>query len=448
MDHALPDDAFVPPTDAPGAVVVGLSGGLDSTVLLHRLARQPGFRDRGLRALHVHHGLHPDADAWALHCARLCAELGVALDVHRVDVARDSGLGPEAAARAARHAAFAAGLGTGDILALAHHLDDQAETFLLRALRASGPDGLAAMRPWRRFAGGWMWRPLLGTPRAALRAWAERHGLAWIEDPANADPAHDRSVLRHQVLPLLRARWPGAAAALARSAALCGDAADLLAAEDAAVLDALLAAPAGAAAEDAADGAPSHTRSLSAAALRALPAPRRARVLRAWISGQGLPPLPGSAMATVERMLDARDDALTEYRWSGAALRRWRGQLHAMPLRPPPPRDWLLHWDGRTPLPLPAGGRLLLEGAPAFERPLHVHARRGGERMQLPGRGHTHALKHLLQDAGVPPWKRAYIPLLSAPGGGLLAAGDRLLSARFHDWLEARGARLHWQDMA
>src|SRR5690606_14955167 len=132
MDHALPDAAFVPPAEAPGTVVVGLSGGLDSTVLLHRLARQPGFRDRGLRALHVHHGLHPDADGWALHCARLCAELGVALDVHRVDVARDSGLGPEAAARAARHAAFAAGLGAGDILALAHHLDDQAETFLLR----------------------------------------------------------------------------------------------------------------------------------------------------------------------------------------------------------------------------------------------------------------------------------------------------------------------------
>ena len=432
MDHPLPDQAFaLPDGDTGTAVVVALSGGLDSTVLLHRLAELAAIRARGLRALHVHHGLHPDADAWAARCAALCADLKVPFEVRRVEVARDSGLGLEAAARAARRGAFAEALGPGEVLALAHHLDDQAETFLLRALRASGPEGLAAMRPWQRFASGWMWRPLLAVPRAKLEAWARRRGLHWIEDPANADPAHARSLLRHEVLPLLRARWPQADAALARSAALCADAADLLAVEDDAGLDALQA------------GA-----TLPIGPLRALPAPQRARLLRAWTARQGLPPLPGAAIPAIERMLEARGDALAEYRWSGAVLRSWRGQLHGMPLPPPAPVDWTLDWDGREPLALPGGGRLLLEGTPAFDQRLRVHARRGGERLQLPGRNHSHALKHLLQDAGIPPWLRTRMPLLSTPGGTLLAAGDRLHSASFHDWLEARGARLRWQDLA
>ena len=143
-------------------ILVGYSGGLDSTVLLHLLASDADLRRRGLRAIHVHHGLHAEADAWAAHGERECAALGVPLQAVRVEVDAGAGLGIEGAARAARHRAFAAALGDGEILALAHHRDDQAETFLLRALRGSGVDGLAAMRPWRAHARGWLWRPLTG----------------------------------------------------------------------------------------------------------------------------------------------------------------------------------------------------------------------------------------------------------------------------------------------
>src|SRR3546814_18953705 len=125
-----------------------------------------------------------------------------------VDVERDSGVGLEAAARAARRRAFAAALRDDEVLALAHHRDDQAETFLLRALRASGPDGLAAMLPWQRFANGWLWRPLLDVPRASLLSHARAHGLRWIDDHSNEEPAHDRKFLRPRVLPLLRDHCP------------------------------------------------------------------------------------------------------------------------------------------------------------------------------------------------------------------------------------------------
>ncbi|MCM2336797.1 MAG: tRNA lysidine(34) synthetase TilS, partial [Pseudomonas sp.] len=263
--------------DAPAAAVcVGFSGGLDSTVLLHRLAADSDVRARGLRALHVHHGLHVDADRWAEACAATCAALGVPLSTVRVAVVAD-GDGPEAAARAARHAAFAEVLREDEVLALAHHRDDQAETFLLRALRGSGVDGLAAMRRWQAIGAMHVWRPLLDVDRAALQAYAADHGLAWSEDPSNADASFDRNFLRERVLPLLRERWPHAGAALARSAAHCTDAAALLADEDARALALLRTLD---------------PHAISLTGLRALPAARRTRVLRAWVAGLGLPPLP------------------------------------------------------------------------------------------------------------------------------------------------------------
>ena len=422
----LPD----PPLASP--VLLGLSGGLDSTALLHLLAADADIRQRGLRALHVHHGLHPDADAWATHCRHACAALGVRLEVVRVEVDLAAGLGVEGAARAARHDAFVAALGEGEILALAHHRDDQAETFLLRALRGAGCDGLAAMRPWRRYAHGCLWRPLLDVPRAALLAHATSQRLHWLEDPANADADFDRNFLRNAVLPLLRQRWPDAAGSLARSAALSAQASDLLAAEDAAALAAARRDP--------------HTLDIDA--LLALPPARRARVLRRWIATLQLPPLPASGIARIEHdLLAARQDATPCFDWHGARVWRWRGLLHADVLRDPLPRDWSQQWDGRAPLPLPAGGHLRLLGAPCFDLPLRVHARQGGERILLPGRSHSHALKHVLQDAGMPPWQRARLPLLSAADGALLAAGDAIVSATLSAWLAARGARLQLRSL-
>lgn len=431
MRDAPPTLPLIPTATSGGAVLVAYSGGLDSTVLLHRLASDPAIRARGLRAVHVHHGLHADADVWATHCTEACAALGITLDVHRVTVRRDSGLGPEAAAREARRAAFAASMQPGDCLALAQHRGDQAETFLLHALRGSGPDGLAAMRPWRRFGDGWLWRPLLETPRGALLAYAEARGLRWIEDPTNADLAFDRNFLRHRVLPLLRERWPQADAGFARAATLAAESADLLAGHDRAALANVRVG------KDV----------LSVPALHALAPPERARVLRLWATTLGWPPLSTAAVARIDaHLLDATipPDRQPSVDWHGRTLRRWRDALHAVDPAHALPAGWSCDWDGRGPLALPNGDRLALTGAEALPGPCRVHARRGGERLRLPGRTHHHALKHLLQDTGVPPWERARLPLLSAADGELLAAGDRLVSAGFAQWLEERGATLAW----
>ena len=427
---ALPAGLF---DDARQPLLVGYSGGLDSTVLLHALAATPAARAQGLRALHVHHGLHAQADAWAAHCERGCADLGLPLAVARVRV---EGSG-EGAARTARHAAFAEHLRAGEALALAHHRDDQAETFLLRALRGSGVDGLAAMRRWRPFARGWLWRPLLDTPRATLRDYAIRHALRWIEDPSNDGTAPDRNFLRHAVLPLLRERWPEAHAAFARSAALQAEAAELLGIEDAVLL---------------AQASGGHGNTLDLGVLRGWPGARRARVLRRWIEQLGLPPLPSHGIACVETdLLPARPDADACFAWAGAELRKWRELLHADWQRPPLPPGFERRWDGRAALALPTGDRLALvptrpdDRAPhAFDRPLRVGARLGGERIRLPGRSHSHALKHVLQELGVPPWTRERLPLLFDAADRVVAAGDLAVDADFGAWLQARGARLVW----
>ena len=412
-------------------LLVGFSGGLDSTVLLHALSRNLRLLQQGLRAVHVHHGLHADADRWSQHCADVCDALGVALVSVDVDVQRDAGEGLEAAARKARYAAFEQQMQAGEVLVTAHHRDDQAETFLLRALRGSGPDGLAAMRPSRAFAGGRHWRPLLQVPRSQLLDYAHVHGLTWQEDPSNLDTHHDRNFLRQRIMPLLRERWPQADLALLRSALLSADAVELLEQEDHAALQQVQSADA---------------HCLSASGLLQLPAARRARVLRRWVESLGLPPLPREGVARIESdLLHARADASAKFRWGEVEIQRWRDLLHAQRRREPLPVDWQAEWDGRQPLLLPNGGTLVLEGTEAFPAPLLVHARRGGERLQLPGRLHSHALKHVLQDLGIAPWVRAQLPLLSDAEGRLQALADMACSAQLHDWLHRQGARLQWR---
>jgi len=343
----------------------------------------------------------------------------------RVD---EAGLGREGAARAARHDAFRRHLRDGEWLALAHHEDDQAETFLLRALRASGVDGLGAMSPLRAFAAGWLWRPWLGAPRARIDAYARALGLQWIDDPSNDDASLDRNFLRHRVMPLLRARWPHADASLAAAASHAREASALLAEDDASALAACM--------RERAD-------TLSVAALLALPAARRARLLRTWVRQLGLPPLPAEGLRRIDAaLLAARPDAQPRFDWHGATLRRWRDLLHAAPAVAPLDPGFDAGWDGLAPLALPDGGVLALQPARRLHG-LRVRARRGGERLRLANRRHRHSLKHVLQDLGVPPWTRAHLPLLLRDHE-LLAAGDLVMSADFERELAVAGVRLAW----
>jgi tRNA(Ile)-lysidine synthase len=179
--------------------------------------------------------------------------------------------------------------------------------------------------------------------------------------------------------------------------------------------------------------------------LLAHPRPQRARILRAWLQRlQGHPP-PASLLATIESdLLQARHDSEARIEWADITLHRWRDQLHARIPTDPLPPDWQAAWNGCAPLRLPDGSVIELRGTDGFDAPLTARARRGGERIRLPGRGHSHALKHVLQERDVPLWIRARLPLLFDADGELLAAGDAILSAKMDAWLEAHCARLRW----
>lgn len=422
--------ALLPAAPAPGApLLVGFSGGLDSTVLLHWLAANPAIRAAGLQAVHVHHGLQDAADAWASHCQQVCTALDVPLHIERVQVI-SHGQGPEAAARDARRAAFLHCLQAGQWLALAHHQDDQAETFLLRALRGSGCDGLAAMQPVSQLGAHPLWRPLLAHPRSALLAYARQHRLHWIEDPSNASDAFDRNFLRQQVLPLLAQRWPQAAASLALSAQRCSQDSGLLRQHDQQLLDQLQ--PTGHSADH-----------LPIPPLAALPDAQRARVLRRWLQQHQAPPLPGHQHGLLDtQVLGSEHDRQASVSWAGGwQLRRWREHLYLLPPQPRPDPHWQAHWDGREPLALPDGSHWQLHGSDGFASTLQVSLRQGGERLRLPGRDHHSALKDCLQHLQLPPWQRGWLPLLW-DGDELLAVGQLLLAQGFAPPRVAAGARL------
>lgn len=383
------DDALA--QTPPGRIVwVALSGGLDSSLLLTLAAEACRCHPRPLHALHVHHGLQAAADDFERHCRRLCSRLGVPLFVERVAVDLAAGQGLEGAAREARYAAFARRVAPGETLWLAQHRDDQAETFLLAALRGSGVRGLAGMPSRRVWRGRAIARPLLGVSRATLEGAAARLGLSWVEDPTNADQGLDRNFLRASLLPRLEERWPHAVAALARSAELAGEAEGLL----------------GELAELDLERLGGEAERLPIAQLAALSRPRQRLLVRHACAQRALPTPPATRLATLLAQLDARADGETRVVWPGAEARLWRGVLHLMAPPPALPADWERHWDGMAPLTTPLGICAVgLAGPPEARGGVVLRPRRGGERLRLAGRG-ARDLKRLLQELAVPPWER------------------------------------------
>jgi len=395
----------------PTGECVSLSGGLDSSVLLVALAR---VRARPLRAIHVDHGLHPDAAMWSAHSVALAARCGVACEVVRVNATAARGESPEAAARVARYAALAGRLSAGEALLTAHHGDDQLETVLLQWLRGGGLRAVAGMRPVAPFADGWRVRPLLGFTRNDLEEWARGQGLEWLEDPSNADPRFDRNFLRLAVLPVLRSRWPAAARTVGRVAAQAAEALDL---------EAALAA------EDLAGLTVGDT--LVLARLELLPPSRQRLALRAWLRARGIDPPPAATLESLRRdMLAAAPERLPETRWPGAVVRRYRGRLHAAQ-ESAPAQPWQAgSWSPGTEFSLGDHGRLALlpttgDGLSRVRLPgpLTVTARPPGASFRPAGGAHRRELRKWLQEQGVLPWQRASLPCICA-GDEIVAVGD------------------------
>lgn len=352
---------------ATGVLWVAFSGGRDSTVLLHALRKVSG-----VSATHIDHGLSADSGAWARHCAGVAANMGVGFEARRVCVA--AGGNREQAARVARYAAWRELLRPGDVLALAHHADDQAETRLWQLLTGREPGGMPVER---RLGAGLLVRPMLGIRRAAITAYAEHSGLRWVEDPSNDDLTFDRNYIRAHIMPRIEERFPGAVARLARPRATA--------------VPVPLAAP---------------TVSTT--------------TIEDWLRAAGLP-VARAAVAEIRRQTSACRDRVPQVTVA-PGIRAWRhaDQWHLVresaPLETQPVTVGVCTRIGGGALAWHRGGRGLPEGTRLTVRP-----RVGGERLRVDGRNLTKSVKALLHDAGVPPWRRPGWPLLYAEDGALVA---------------------------
>jgi len=403
--------------------LIALSGGCDSIALLHAMAAIRDELPAELVAIHINHGLQADAPAWAEHCAQVCQQLDIALIQVVLDLQINKGESLEAVAREVRYNAIREHVIKGDTLLTAQHQDDQAETLLLQLLRGSGPSGLAAMPQLTTFGAGFHARPLLRFTRKQLHEYAVEQGLVWVEDASNRDTRFDRNFLRQEMMPLLARRWPAISHTLSRSARHCAEAQGLI---DDMAMDALekIVQPEG---------------TLSVQGLTALPAPQCCAVLRAWIQREGFQLPDTQHLDRIQKeMLHAAPDRNPLVGWAGCELRRYRNQLFIMaPLMSHDP-NLVLNWNGQLPLQLPANLGVLTigEGDQGIDpekwqnSQIEIRFRQGGERCQLVGRKHTHSLKKLLQEKGVPPWRRDRTPLIYIDNQ-LAAVADLWMCAPF-----------------
>ena len=421
--------------DSSTPIAIAYSGGLDSSALLHLAHAYGQAHGVPVIALHVHHGISPNADAWLAHCEASCAALGVPFEARRV-VLEQTKSGVEAAARKLRYAALGAmcsGHGV-KLMLTAHHLDDQAETVLLQLLRGSGTAGLSGMdaanaapelldNPDLVMA-----RPLLPVSRGELESYVAAHAIAYVEDESNTHPRYARNALRHQVMPSLAQAFPGYQERFARSAAHAQSAQRLL----------------GELAEQ--DLANSLVDDcIDCAKLRVMSLDRSYNMLRHWFGQRGMR-MPSTAWLTemVAQLVEARHDRQVLVTHPDCHIRRHRDLLHITPKLPDlagqrDPDDEgvfvkdgeLFAWKGEASLAFPAYGGVLHfdkaeQGVDADwlrAQPLRIDFRKGGERLKPAANRPTRPLKYHYQACNVPAWERERLPVVITGKSLLFAAG-------------------------
>jgi tRNA(Ile)-lysidine synthase len=375
---------------------IALSGGLDSVVLLNLFAALRPLFPLNLNAVYIHHGLSPNADHWAMHCDTICSKLNIHFHIHKVHVDLTLDQSPEEIAREQRYRVFATLLKQNDVLLTAHHQDDQAETVLLQLLRGAGPKGLSAMPKIKSLGLGLHARPLLHFSRDDLKKYAEQHALSWIDDESNTNTDFSRNFLRHEILPLLKQRWPSIATTLSRTATHCSATQQIV---DDILLDEL----------NHCGGNVKGT--LSVKKLLAFSPNKQKLLLRAWLSEHEFILPSAQKLQQIQLdMLQARSDKMPHITWGDVELRRFRDDLHVMQRLSEFDPTQRYTWNMDQPLFIKGLGLLECPTSHLLAKQVEVRFRQGGETIKL--RGCHHSLKNLFQEWNIPTWQRDRIPLI------------------------------------
>ena len=404
------------------SLVIGLSGGVDSIVLLHALSSLVSSATNSdvkvrfnlkLSAIHINHQLHSQANDWQSFCITFCQKLNIPIQCVSVDASPKMGEGPEAAARNARYAAFKKNIHDDDILLTGHHLDDQIETVFLKILRGTGVDGAAGIREISRFStinkSTYLVRPLLMFSRESIELYASENKLEWVNDPSNDETHYDRNYLRHDVLPVLEKRWPSYRQTVCRFSQHMRQTSDLLKqiSED-----------------DFSDAFNVEKKCLNIENLNNLSLPRANNLIRHWVSFEGYS-LPSDAqLSQINTAITSREDSSPVVSWANVELRRFKNNLYLMSSDSIKiPEDLLVNiksWKEGQRVNVPGYGLLELRSSKGdginkkyfSSHEIKIKFRQGGEKCKPVCRDKTQTLKKIFQEMNLAPWLRDTTPIV------------------------------------
>ena len=375
---------------------------MDSMLLLHLMSH---LFPKRIRAIYIDHQLQDVSPQWGSFVQEQCYVLDVPCVIQAVDV--DTG-NVESQARSARYAAFQKHLLANEILVLAHHQQDQAETVLLRLLSGAGIHGLAAMQSIDIREKFTIWRPLLALSRQQIELWAAEMQLRNIQDQTNFDTSYDRAWCRAELWPILEQRFPKMQQALARTSYLMQDAETILA-------DVLTQ-----------DWASCGNASvLNLTSFRQLSAPRQRQLLSAWMKGEDLyRPAFDMVQRLFDEVIESKVDAQAALHWNQYYYVRYQQQLFrvskaeylAEQFQTIESIEQRFSLDQAYAL---ASGKFRIEtqkyglSSALLEQPLQIKPRLGGEKLHLYGRVGAWPLKKAIQSAQIFPWQRHTIQILS-----------------------------------
>ena len=399
VDNQLADDSIT-------TILVGLSGGLDSCVLLHLLSTiHLQLENVSVKAIHVNHGIHESSSDWAVFCQHYCQELSIPLIISEHDL-RGVMNNREAVFRQTRYQVFSDQLPQAGLLLTAHHQSDQAETILFNLVRGAGIQGLRAMKSCVTFATGLHLRPLLQVPKALLFDYAGYYDLKWIDDPSNLDLELGRNYLRHHIIPQIEARWPAAQSTITRAGENLLDAEQILheiGMQDINFCD-----------------EPNYAGVINNAYLAAinldrihqLSIARQLNLLRLWLLENTKIAVSAGQVQQIHQDLCLQSNAgLFEYK--GWELRVFKNTLYLMQAMPKIEKD--------ITEPVFRQGSFIFEDLSMCVRlhgkstskqypDLTFAARQGGERIRR--NGQSRQLKSIYQESSIPTWERDRIPLI------------------------------------
>ncbi|QDD12040.1 tRNA lysidine(34) synthetase TilS [Candidatus Methylopumilus rimovensis] len=387
------------------SMTVALSGGVDSVVLLHLVHQLQKKHRFTLKASHVHHGLSKHADQWVKFCEALCRKWSIALEVHYIQLPKKKSLGIEGEARRLRYEKLLQA--KTDCVVLAHHEDDQAETFLLQLMRGAGVKGLSSMAHFDEDRH--LWRPLLNASRMDIESYAKQHKLKWIEDESNQNIDFDRNFIRSKVLPILKNRFHHIIKVISRSVSNLAEAQHLL--DDLAKID-----------------LKSHLKSnqykhkLQVKTLIQLSPYRAKNVLRYWLElNDQMMPTKDLLDELLRQVLTAKKDATIKIQLSkDDEIRRYQDEIFIVPKNQHNQKNYEMIWRGESEMILPHDHQLTFKKVKGRginikflnDQSLKIRNRQGGEFFKPDAKRPTKKIKQLLQESNLPPWERENLPLI------------------------------------